>query len=270
MRLAAVPAFAFLMLVAGPGLTFARPAPADAPGAIAIEAAEGIEWRRGARTVVARGNATAKRGNTEVRADVLTARYHERPDGSVAVSRIEADGNVRLTSPEQSASGEKGFYDVDAGKMSLSGGQQVSVTTPSSKITAHERIDYDLAKKTVVARGNAVVTEGNRRLYGDVITIRFAEDAQGRTRAERIEADGDMRMVTPDQTVTADHGTYDIKDELATASGSVEIIQGSNRLSGCQVAMNLRTGVSRLSACPGESGGSRVQGVILPNTLKKN
>jgi lipopolysaccharide export system protein LptA len=268
--LATVPAFLFSVLAAAPGLTSAGPAPADSPAAIVIEAAQGIEWQRDARTVIARGNATAKRGDTEVRADVLTARYRERPDGSYEVSRIEADGGVRLTSPQQSASGEKGSYDVEAGKMSLSGGRQVSVTTPSSEIRADERIDYDLASKTLVARGDAVVVEGDRTLHGDVITIRLAEDAQGRARVQRIEADGDMRMVTPEETVTADHGTYDIKDELATASGSVQIIQGSNRLSGCQAEMNLRTGVSRLSACPGESGGARVQGVILPNTLKKN
>jgi lipopolysaccharide export system protein LptA len=265
-----VPAFAFALLMAVPALTSAQPSPADPPGAIAIEAAQGIEWRRDARTVIARGNAAAKRGDTEVRADVLTARYRERPDGSVEVSRIEAEGDVRLTSPQQGASGAKGFYDVDAGKMSLSGGQQVSVTTPSSQITAHDRIDYDLATKTLVARGDATAAEGDRRVYGDVITIRFAEDAQGRARAQVIEADGGMRMVTPGETITAEHGTYDIKNEMATASGSVQIVQGANRLNGCQATMNLRTGVSRLSACPNESGRSRVEGVILPNTLKKN
>lgn len=271
MRTACKPAVAFSALVAA--WTIASPAgaaPVRPPGAITIDAAEGIEWQRNARLVIARGNASARRGDTEVRADVLTARYREKPDGSIEVSRIDADGNVRVTSPQQRASGERGSYDISGGKLSLSGGQKVSVTTSSSEITARERIDYDLPGKTLVARGDAVVVEGDRRLSGDVITIRFTEDAKGRLQPQRIEADGNMRMVTPDETITADHGTYDTKDELATASGSVQILQGSNRLSGCQVTMNLRTSVSRLTACPGESGASRVQGVILPNTLKKN
>jgi lipopolysaccharide export system protein LptA len=240
------------------------------PGAIAIGAEKGIEWQRSARIVIARGNATARRGDTKVRADVLTAHYRERPDGSIEVWRADAEGDVRLTSPQQSAFGEKASYDVDSGKMALSGGKQLRVTTPSSQITAQERIDYDIAKKTLVARGNAVAVEGNRTLYGDVITIHFAEDAQGRVSAQRIEADGRMRMVTPDETVTADRGSYDIEGQLASATGSVQIIKGANRLNGCQGEMNLRTGVSRLLACPGERDGARVQGVILPNTVKKN
>ena len=281
MREAGKPAVAFSALVAA--WTIASPAhaaqaaraahaqsPAQPSGAITIDAADGIEWQRNARLVIARGNASARRGDTEVHADVLTARYREKPDGSIDVSRVDADGNVRLTSPQQRASGERGSYDIDGGKLSLSGGQKVSVTTASSEITARERIDYDLAGKTLVARGDALVVEGDRRLSGDVITIRFIEDAKGRLQPQRIEADGNMRMVTPGETIIADHGTYDTKDELATASGSVQILQGSNRLSGCQVTMNLRTSVSRLTACPGESGTSRVQGVILPNTLKKN
>ena len=79
-----------------------------------------------------------------------------------------------------------------------------------------------------------------------------------------------MRMVTPEETITADHGTYDIAGQLATATGSVQIVQGTNRLNGCRGEMNLRTGVSQLSACPGQRDNARVQGVILPNTVKKN
>ncbi len=247
-----------------------QPAPPLVPGAIAIDAEQGIEWQRNARIVIARGNATARRGDTKVRADVLTARYRERPDGSIEVWRVDADGDVRLSSPQQNAFGEKATYNVDTGKMSLSGGKQLRVTTPSSQITAQERIDYDIPNKTLVARGNAAAVEGDRTLYGDVVTIRFAEDAQGRATAQQIDADGRMRMVTPDETVTADRGTYDIAGQLASATGSVQIIKGANRLNGCQGEMNLRTGVSRLVACPGDSGNGRVQGLILPNSVKKN
>ncbi|HYN38251.1 MAG TPA: LptA/OstA family protein [Rhodospirillales bacterium] len=246
----------------------ARPtAEADA---IIIEAEQGIEWQRNARIVIARGDATAVRGDVRVRANTLTARYRERPDGSVEVWRIDADGAVRLTSPQQTASGEKGSYDVDGGRMSLSGGKQVVVATPTSRISADQRIDYDIAGRTLVARGNAAVVEGDRTLNGDIITIRFADGADGGTQPQRIEADGNMRMVTPGETITADRGTYDIAGQLATASGAVQIVQGANRLNGCRGEMNMRTGVSRLVSCPGERDGGRVQGVILPNAVGRN
>lgn len=247
------------------------PAPAQAtpPGAITIDAEQGIEWQRSARTVTAKGNATAVRGDTTVRADVLIARYREGADGSIEVWQIDGSGALRVTSPRQTALGEKGTYDVAGRKMSISGGKQVSLTTPTSKITADQSIDYDIAGRTLVARGNAVVVDADRTLSGDVITIRFAEGADGQLQPQRIDANGRMRMVTPSETVTADSGTYDVAAQMATASGSVLVVQGASRLNGCRGEMDLRTGVSRMFACPGEDGG-RVQGVIMPNALKRN
>src|SRR6266850_867634 len=48
-------------------------ASADRP--IAISAEAGIEWQQDAQVYIARGNAVAKRGTTEVYADTLTAHY---------------------------------------------------------------------------------------------------------------------------------------------------------------------------------------------------
>jgi len=42
---------------------------------IEISADSGIEWQQNAQIYVARGNAVAKRGATEVHADTLTAHY---------------------------------------------------------------------------------------------------------------------------------------------------------------------------------------------------
>ncbi len=271
MKRAALPLAALLALAWTAGTAFAREEAPIAPvpaGAITIDAEQGIEWQRTARIVTAKGNATAVRADTTVRADTLTARYRQRPDGSIEVWRIDGDGAVRVTSPRQNAFGDKGSYDVAGSKMSISG-RQVGVTTPTSRITAEERIDYDVDGRTLVARGNAVVVDGDRTLSGDVVTIRFAEDATGATRPQQIDAEGRMKLVTPSETVTADSGTYDVARQLATAEGSVQVVQGSNRLNGCRGEMNLQTGVSRMFACVGESGG-RVHGVILPNTLKRN
>jgi len=53
---------------------------------IAISATSGIEWQQDAQVYVARGNAVAKRGTTEVSADTLTAHY--RPSkGREAIPR---------------------------------------------------------------------------------------------------------------------------------------------------------------------------------------
>ena len=57
---------------------------------IAISAASGIEWQQDAQVYVARGNAIAKRGTTEVYADTLTAHYRpsKGPGGDTEVYRL--------------------------------------------------------------------------------------------------------------------------------------------------------------------------------------
>src|SRR5262249_12604131 len=63
---------------------------------IAISAASGIEWQQDARVYIARGNATAKRGTTEVFADTLTAHYRpiKAAGGETEIYRLNADGHV--------------------------------------------------------------------------------------------------------------------------------------------------------------------------------
>ena len=116
---------------------------------------------------------------------MLTAHYRDRPDGSTEVWHIDAVGDVRLTSPGQSAYGQKGTFDLDKDTLILSGGKQVGVTTATNKITAEKEIEYQAKSRTLIARGNAVAVDGDRTLYGDVITILLNEEPQGRTGSAR-------------------------------------------------------------------------------------
>ena len=47
---------------------------------VAIEADKGVEWRQNEQVYIARGNATAKRGDTSIRADALYAHYRKTAD----------------------------------------------------------------------------------------------------------------------------------------------------------------------------------------------
>lgn len=238
------------------------------PGAILIDAAKGIEWVRTARLVIARGDARAKRDDQEVRAEVLTAHYRERPDGTIDVWRIDADGKVRYTSASESAFGERATYDVDKQVMTISGGEQVGVTASTSRITAEKELEYDTKTRTLIARGNAVAVDGDRTVYGEVISVHLREQVEeGQSRLQQLEAEGNVRVITPEEDIRADRGTYNVESGVATLDGSVKIVKGTNELNGCRGETNLKTGVSRITACPGQSNG-RVRGIILPESLK--
>ena len=238
------------------------------PGAILIDAAKGIEWVRTARLVIARGDARAKRDDQEVRAEVLTAHYRERSDGAIDVWRIDADGKVRYTSASESAFGERATYDVDKQVMTISGGEQVGVTASTSRITAEKELEYDTKTRTLIARGNAVAVDGDRTVYGEVISVHLREQVEeGQSRLQQLEAEGNVRVITPEEDIRADRGTYNVESGVATLDGSVKIVKGTNELNGCRGETNLKTGVSRITACPGQSNG-RVRGIILPESLK--
>lgn len=243
---------------------------ATSANAVVVEADQGIEWQRDARLVIARGNATAVRGDTKVSASVLRAHYRETADGSTDIFQLDAEGNVRITTPTQTAYGEKAVYDLDKNRIVLSGGKQVGLTTKSSRITADRELEYDTRERTLVARGNAVAHEKDRTIYGEVITAYLRESGQGGDLAvSRLTAEQRVRVVTPEEEYRADRGTYDLETGVATLTGAVKITRGDNVLNGCRGELNTRTGVSRLFACEGAGGSGRVRGVIIPEQLKR-
>ena len=91
------------------------------------------------------GNVDAVQGDTTLRSDVLRVFYlsdEERqasPDQQT-VKRLEADGNVIITQPGETAEGDSGVYDLAAGKMVLIGNV---VLTQGKSVVKGDRLDVD-------------------------------------------------------------------------------------------------------------------------------
>lgn len=86
--------------------------------------ADSLEVLQPDRTATFRGNVHAKQGAIVLTAQQMTVYYRvkeERASDLGAVSKIDATGNVVLTTPEDTARGDNGTYDVDARKIWLSG-----------------------------------------------------------------------------------------------------------------------------------------------------
>src|SRR5207245_7206780 len=93
-----------------------------------IQADSGIEWQQDAHLYIARGNAVASRGSSEVHADTLIAHYREvkgapaanpadnsggNPGGNTEIYRVEAEGHVTMLRDGQTVVGDKAIYDLD-------------------------------------------------------------------------------------------------------------------------------------------------------------
>ncbi len=230
-------------------------------GPVTVEAENGIEWLRDARQYIARGNARATQGEVTVLADRLIASYREAADGSTEIFQLEADGNVRISSPTETAYGDRAVYDLDSQRMRLTG-QDLRLVSAEDTVTARERIDYFQQEKMAVAVGDAVAKRGDRTIRADTLTARFAEGKDGKQQLTRVDADGNVVITTPNEIARSRQAVYTVARETAVLTGDVKITQGRNQLNGQRAEVNLRTGVSRLLA--GQGGDGRVKGIFVP------
>jgi lipopolysaccharide export system protein LptA len=278
-------------------------------GPLDITANDGIEWRQAEQVVVARGGARAARDGTAVDAARLIARYRPRASADLAtpgataarapaggdptggaseIWRLEAEGDVRISTATDTATGDRAVYDMDQAVLVLSG-RNIALVTPQQTITARDSLEYWTQRRMAVARGGAVVvTQDNRRITADVLVAYLTEEATqegpagatqaraaprpgtqgaappppGQGRIDRVEAFGNVEIRTEGEVVRGDRAVYSAETGLARLLGDVRITRGQNQLNGREAIVNLNTGVSRIVAQPGQ----RVQGLVLPQS----
>lgn len=262
-RRAALLAALLLAAAAGPAAAQLLQGTGDGNVPVTVEADQGIEWIRDSKVYVARGNAKATRGDTEVTADSLTAHYREKPDGTSEIFRIVAEGNVVIATPRERATGDKAVYVLDKALVRLTG-RDLQFRNAQDLITARESLEYWQEKHVAVARGDATAIRDNQRIRADLMTAFFAEDKQGKTALQRVEADGNVVITTPQEVARGNEGVYNALKGTATLNGNVRITRGKNQLNGERAVVNLNTGISRL--LPGGKDGGRVKGLFTPGT----
>ncbi len=234
-------------------------------GPVEVVADNGIEWHQDRRVFIARGNATAARASVTVTADVLTAHYRE-VGGRTDIWRLDAEGDVVIRTPTETATGASATYDVDSGRMVLKGAPRL--VTPTDTVTASESLEYTEGTRVAVARGDAVASRDDKRIRSDVLTARFVDDGKGSLVLGQADASGNVVLTTAQDVVTGDEGHYDAESGIATLSGSVKITRDDNQLNGGYAQVNLKTGISKLfAAAPGTAGKrQRVQGLFVPES----
>jgi len=282
-----------LALVAVPGLaqttTLGSGDSGDAP--IEVTSDNGIEWRRDENLYIARGNAQAVQGTDQVFGDVLVAHYRETPKGGTQIWRMEARGNARIVTPDQTVTGGVAVYEVEK-KLLVVRGAPLRMETPTEVVTASDSLEYWGTERMSVARGDAMATRANGDVVtADVLTGYFAnattgseppetaettettqtsETTQTETDSgpmgstgdlERMEAFGSVVITTPKEVVRGDRAVYDVAAGVATVVGNVTISTETDQFAGDRAVMNLNTGVSTLQG----GGDGRARALIAPS-----
>jgi lipopolysaccharide export system protein LptA len=108
--------------------------------------ADSLEVVQGDEVATFTGNVDAVQGDLVLTSDQLRVHYRASEGDSAGTSgsirRIEATGNVFLSSPKETAQGEFGVYDVDGALLTLEGSV---VLTRADNVIRGERLEIDLA-----------------------------------------------------------------------------------------------------------------------------
>lgn len=231
-----------------------------------------LEWDREAQILIARDDARAKRGDSEITADVLSAAYAENAASEFDISRLEAAGNVVITTRDSRAYGENAVYDLPSETATMTGGD-LRIETPDQTLRARDQFIYRVEAGELRALGNAVLTRpkpdgtGKDTLEAREIRAQFTQNSEGDRILDRIEAYDNVVITTPTETITGSYGEYRSADNMAEIRGGVTIRRGPNILQGARATVDLSTNQSRLfggRASPDSAG--RVRGVFYPDS----
>lgn len=247
---------------------------------IEITALKSVEWQRTAKKYIARENVIIKQGDVTITSDIATADYREGATSSMEIYQLTADGKVIIDNGGNKAYGDKAVYDVDAAVATLTG-TDLRLVSPDQVVTAKEKMEYFPNARQAKAVGNAKVVRDQDTLTANTITATFKDNksaspakpanksgAAGTGNLDRLEAVGNVVIVTPTETLRGNRGIYHADTNTAEMFGKVKIERGQNIIEGERAEVDLTTNVSKMFG--GDNGGGRVRGVFYPGSDKKS
>jgi len=87
------------------------------------------------------------------------------------------------------------------------------------EITAEDGIEWRRKDKVYIASGKARAARGEIELYGDKLSAFYRDAADGSTEVYRVEAHGNVRILSPNEAVYGNDGYYDVDRGVVTLTG---------------------------------------------------
>ncbi len=150
--------------------------------------ADNLEVLQRESRAIFKGNVIAVQGKLRLNADKMVVHYKQNgngksppkpeggtPDGMGAVSLIEVEGNVLVATPEETARGDKGDYEVDKRFLRLTG-EDVTLTRDQN-ILKGKSVEYDLdtGRSVLTNKNGDVPAKGDNRVRGVFVPKSNAE-----------------------------------------------------------------------------------------------
>ena len=115
----------------------------------------------------------------------------------------------------------------------------------------------------VVLSGGVTATQAGLTMKANRVTAAYTRN--GGVDVNRLDATGGVIITKDDLRATSSSAIYDLDSSLITLIGNVKLVQGSNRLAGGRLVIDLNSGRSTINGggAPGTSNtGGRVTGTF--------
>ena len=225
---------------------------------IEINAKEGIEWLQKEQVYIARGNAFIRQGATTVFGNTVSAWYTKGASGKQKIFRIDAIGDVRVQSAQQTAYGTQAVYIIEQNLLILTGNPKLF--SGADSLAARDSLEFWAEKDLAIARGEATVSRGENRLRANVLTAHLGKDKDKKTSIKLIEAYNNVLISQRGEIIRAERASYNLNTGIAKVEQNVRITRGDSQLNGDKGVVNLKTGVSQIFS----SAGNQVRGFFQP------
>lgn len=143
--------------------------------------ADNLEVLQKENKAIFKGNVIAVQGKMRMNADKMVVHYRQKAAGDApakpaaspspagdmgAVSQIEVIGHVLIVTPEESAEGDVGNYDVDKKFLTLTGDNVI--LTREQNILRGKSIEYDMAtgRSVLTNKTDGAAAKGDNRVRG--------------------------------------------------------------------------------------------------------
>jgi len=188
---------------------------------------------------------------------------------SAAMAAVLMPGIAAAAEPRPAAAPAQGvIQDQD---------QDQPIQIDAATLEVHDKI------KTATFTGDVQVVQGDTTMKCQTLVVFYGQEvglgggAPGGKPAggiptsaqniRKIEAHGDVTVITKDQNASGDLGVYDLKTKTITLTGNVVVTQGDDVIHGERVVVDTKTGNARVeSANPGGTAPSRVRALIQPKS----
>ena len=225
---------------------------------IEISAKEGIEWLQKEQVYIARGNAFIRQGATTVYGNTISAWYTKDGSEKPKIFRIDAKGDVRVQSAQQTAHGTQAVYIIEQNLLILTGSPKLF--SGSDSLAARDSLEFWAEKDLAIARGAATVSRGENRLRANVLRAHLGKNKDKKTSIKLIEAYKNVLISTKGEIILAEKASYNLNTGIAKVEQNVRITRGDSQLNGDKGIVNFKTGVSQIFS----SAEKQVRGFFQP------